>query len=183
MEKPIIQSSHHGNHKQPQGLWETLVCKSPPAPMLLCSLHKMRNFQECKFFFLTFCHYVFSLHLSSHQGNIHIFSLSDLRIKKKQICCRRLSSVLLPHPSLTTKRRKRDACSERFVWRRCRVWPHVPGRLIGCAPLPPGASEPAGWGSSRPSVPGSGSAPGDKQVSSCMKRRHAETMRCKWDVR
>lgn len=84
MEKPIIQSSHHGNHKQPQGLWETLVCKSPPAPMLLCSLHKMRNFQECKFFFLTFCHYVFSLHLSSHQGNIHIFSLPDLRIKKNR---------------------------------------------------------------------------------------------------
>ena len=101
---------------------------------------------------------------------------------QKQICCRRLSSVLLPHPSLTTKRRRRDACSERFVWRRCRVWPHVPGRLIGCAPLPPGASEPAGWGSSRPSVPGSGSAPGDKQVSWCMKHRHAETMCCKWDV-
>ena len=32
MEKPIIQSSHHGNHKQPQGLWETLVCKCPQLP-------------------------------------------------------------------------------------------------------------------------------------------------------
>ncbi len=114
------------------------------------------------------------IHFFSCQGNMSPQSslASWLQDKKGLLQKSLLSSP--PHPSLTTRRRKRGACSGRFVWRRCQVLPHVPGRLSGCAPLPPWASAPAGWDSSRPSAPGSGSVPGDKQGSWRMKyRNHA----------
>jgi len=82
--------------------------------------------------------------------------------KKKNTSQISLLNSLLLH-SLTTKRKKRAACSGRFGWMRCPMWRLVLDLLSGCAPPPPGASAPAGWGSSHPSKPGSGLTPGNKQ--------------------
>lgn len=129
----------------------------------LSSLHKTRNGPQPSFFILLsmICVFISSLAKEIWAVSSAIFtsslSLPDIRTKKELLQKPLLSWP--PQPPLTTKRRKRGACSGRFVWRRCQVWPHVPGRLSDCAPLPPGASAPAGWGSFRPSAPGSGSAP------------------------
>lgn len=123
------------------------------------SLHSSNKTMKCNFFLLTFYHQVA---LAGCPQNVCVGLLH-------QLLQTRLPSPLSHRPSTTTKRRKMAACSGRSAWRRYRAWPLGPVRRCGCAPPPPAASAPAGWGSFHPSAPGSGSTPADTKKGRNMK--------------